>query len=121
MRLDCDTEPQSGKSLVVSGVAPHAGKLRLELVLSRERLPEGIQTVSDFRGTDEQRKTMEETYSRASDLVLSKQEKEISAGDFSVELSVPSDCRGRCVVRAFVYGDTDWASGSQRTNVRRAK
>jgi len=121
MRLECETEPQSGQPLIVSGVAPHAGKLRLELVLSRDRLPEGIRTVSDFQGTDEQRKTMQETYSRASNLVLTKLEKEIPAGDFSVELSVPPECRGRCVVRAFVYGKTEWASGSQRTNVRRSK
>jgi len=121
MPLECESEPQSGKPLIVSGVAPHAGKLRLELVLSRDRLPEGIRTVSDFQGTDDQRKTMQETYSRASNLVLTKLEKEIPAGDFSVELSIPPECRGRCVVRAFVYGKTEWASGSQRANVRRSK
>ena len=121
MKLDCDSELQSGQVFVVTGVAPQAGKLRLELVLTRDRLPEGIRTVSDFQGTDDQRKSMQETYVRATDLVLTKQEKEIPAGGFSVELSVPPECRGRCVVRAFVYGATEWASGSQRTNVRRSK
>ena len=121
MPIDCEIEPQAGKPLLVTGSSPQPGKLKIELTLSRDRLPDGIRSVNDFLGTEEQRKSMQDNYSRASDLVLAKFEQEIAPGEFSVELQVPSDCRGRCVVRAFVYGSNDWTSGSQRVNVRRTK
>lgn len=121
MPIHCEAEPNSGEPMVVTGSSPNPGKLKLELVLSRDRLPNGIRTVSDFQGTDEQRKAMQDNYSRASDLVIVKLEKEIPSGKFSLELPVPADCRGKCIVRAFVYGKNEWASGSQRVSVRRIK
>ncbi len=121
MSINCDLEPQAGKPLLVTGSSLRPGKLKIELTLSRDRLPDGIQPVKDFQGTEDQRKSMQDNYSRASDLVLAKFEQEIVPGEFSFELQVPSDCRGRCVVRAFVYGSNNWASGSQRVNVRRTK
>ncbi len=121
MTIHCETEPNSGKPMIVTGSSPNPGRLKLELALSRDRLPDGVRTVSDFQGTDEQRKAMQDNYAKASDLVLVKLEHEIPTGEFSFELQVPSDCRGRCIVRAFVYGKNEWASGSQRVNVRRAK
>ena len=121
MSINCDLEPQAGKPLLVTGTSLRPGKLKIELTLSRDRLPDGIQPVKDFQGTEDQRKSMQDNYSRASDLVLAKFEQEIVPGEFSFELQVPLDCRGRCVVRAFVYGSNNWASGSQRVNVRRTK
>ena len=121
MPVRCEGDPLAGKPIVISGNSPHPGKLKVELALSRDRLPDGVQSVSDFRGTDAQRKTMQANYSRASDLVLVKSEQKIASGEFSVELLVPEECRGRCVLRAFVYGNDEWASGSQRVNVRRLK
>ena len=121
MPIHCEAEPSSGKPMIVSGSSPNPGKLKLELALSRDRLPDGIRTVRDFQGTEEQRKAMQDNYARANDLVLVRLEKEIPSGDFSFELPVPPDCRGRCVVRAFVYGKNQWATGSQRVNVRRTK
>ena len=121
MPIVCEFEPQAGKPLLVTGSSPQLGKLKIELALSRDRLPDGIRYVNDFQGTEDQRNSMQDNYSRANDLVLAKFEQEISPGEFSAELLVPLDCRGRCVVRAFVYGSNDWASGSQRVNVRRTK
>jgi len=121
MPIHCESEPNSGRPMVITGNSPNPGKLKLELVWSRDRLPDGIRTVSDFQGTDEQRKAMQDNYARASDLVIVKLEKEIPSGEFSLELPVPSDCRGKCIVRAFVYGKNEWASGSQRVSVRRIK
>jgi hypothetical protein len=121
MPIHCEAEPNSGKPMLVTGNSPNPGTLRLELALSRDRLPEGIRTVSDFQGTDEQRQAMQGNYARASDLVIVKLEKEIPSGEFSLELPVPSDCRGKCIVRAFVYGKNEWATGSQRVSVRRIK
>ncbi len=121
MPIHCESEPNSGRPMVITGNSPNPGKLKLELVWSRDRLPDGIRTVSDFQGTAEQRKAMQDNYARASDLVIVKLEKEIPSGEFSLELPVPSDCRGKCIVRAFVYGKNEWASGSQRVSVRRIK
>ena len=121
MPIACEVEPQAGKPLVITGKSLRRGKLKLELTLSRDRLPNGIRSVGNFLGTEDQRKSMQDNYSRASDLVLSKIEQEIAPGEFSIELSVPSDCRGRCVVRAFVYSSNEWAAGSQRVNVLRTK
>jgi len=119
--IRCEAEPKAGQSLLVSGRSTKPGKLKIELTLSRDRLPDGIRSVSNFQGTDLQRQEMQENYLKASDLVLWKSELEIDSGDFAVEVPIPPECRGRCVVRAFVYGNDGWASGSQRVNVRRNK
>lgn len=119
--IRCETEPQAGQSLLVSGNAKKPGKLKIELTLPRDRLPDNLQSISNFQGTDLQRQAMQDNYSKASDLVLSKTEREIVPGEFAIEVPIPPECRGRCVVRAFVYGNDEWASGSQRVNVRRIK
>jgi hypothetical protein len=119
--IQCEAEPQAGQSLLVSGKATKPGKLKIELTLSRDRLPENLQSISNFQGTDLQRQAMQDNYSKASELVLSKIEREITPGEFAIEVPIPPECRGRCVVRAFVYGKDEWASGSHRVNVRRVK
>jgi len=121
LALDCLTDPLAGSTLTVSGSSPIAGRLRLELVLSRDRLPEGLRPLNEYRGTPDELETMQSNYERASDLVLAHTEQQIAEGPFSLDIMVPATSRGRCVVRAFVYADDDWSSGSKRVNVRRPK
>lgn len=119
--IQCSKETDAGAKLRVTGTAPMSGKLRLELALSRDRLPEGIKTINEFAGTNEQRELMQSNYDKASDLVLYQSEQDVAPGEFEVDVPVPMECRGRCVLRAYVYGEQDWATGSQRLNVRRTK
>jgi hypothetical protein len=121
LALQCPTEADANQELTISGLSPLAGKLKLELVLTRDRLPEGIHIVNDFHGTDVERDAMQANYQQASNLLLQSVEQTVAPGAFSAKLSIPSDCRGRCVIRAFVYGEEDWATGSQRINIRRVK
>jgi hypothetical protein len=121
MPIQCELQPTAGQTVLIHGKSPVAGQLRLELALARDRLPEGINSVANFSGSQDQRETMQQNYSQASDLVLLSKEQEVVHGEFSVELAIPQECRGRCVVRAFVYGDDNWASGSLRVNVNRKR
>jgi len=121
MEIACEAEPIAGTTLVVTGNSPLSGSLQVELVLSRDRLPDGLRPISNYDGSEEQRDRMQENYSRASNLVVTKTEHNIPSGDYRVELEVPPNLRGRCVLRAYVYGESNWASGSRRVKVTRSK
>ncbi len=117
--IQCEEQHQSGATIKLKGISPISGQLHVELVLSRDRLPDGIKTVPTFDGALEQRQQMQQNYTQASNLVLLQSEQTVEPGDFAVDIPIPMDCRGRCVVRAVVYGADDWASGTQRIKVTR--
>jgi hypothetical protein len=119
--LECNTTANAGHLVSIAGDAPVAGKLIVELALMRDRLPDGLSGLSRFDGTEEQRQLMQQNYEKASNLVLASHEQSVEKGSFTTELRIPENCRGRCVVRALVYGDEDWAAGSVRVNVQRKK
>ena len=117
--IQCEEQHQSGATIKLKGISPISGQMHVELVLSRDRLPDGIKTVPAFDGAPEQRQQMQQNYAQASNLVLLQSEQTVAPGDFAVDIPIPIDCRGRCVVRAIVYGADDWASGTQRIKVTR--
>lgn len=111
----------AGQVVTVDGDSPLAGMLSVELALTRDRLPNGIKPIERYDNSESVRDAMRANYDAASDLVLWKTEKKISSGSFSVDLPLPSDSRGRYVLRAFVYGDQDWATGAQRIKILKSK
>ncbi|MEQ1826708.1 MAG: C25 family cysteine peptidase [Pirellula sp.] len=121
LQIHCESKLEAGNTMLIQGRSPFPGKLRLELALTRDRLPDGLRTIANFVGTPEQRQTMQENYLKASELTVVGSEQTVGEGEFSVELLVPNECRGRCVVRAIVYGSDDWATGSQRVIVNRKR
>jgi hypothetical protein len=111
----------AGQVVTVDGDSPLAGTLSVELALTRDRLPTGIKPIERYDNSETVRDAMRANYDAASDLVLWRFEKKIASGSFSVNLQLPSDSRGKYVLRAFVYGDQDWATGSQRIKILKSK
>jgi len=111
----------AGQVVTIDGDSPLAGALSVELALTRDRLPTGIKPIERYDSSESVRDAMRANYDAASDLVLWRFEKKIASGSFSIDLPLPSDCRGRYVIRAFVYGDQDWATGSHRIKILKSK
>jgi hypothetical protein len=111
----------AGQVVTVAGDSPLAGTLSVELALTRDRLPTGIKSIERYENSESVRDAMRTNYDTASDLVLWRTEKKIPSGSFSVDLPLPSDIRGKYVIRVFVYGDQDWATGSQRIKILKSK
>jgi len=111
----------AGQVVTIDGDSPLAGTLSVELALTRDRLPTGIKPIERYDSSESVRDAMRANYDAASDLVLWRFEKKIASGSFSIDLPLPSDCRGRYVIRAFVYGDQDWATGSHRIKILKSK
>jgi hypothetical protein len=111
----------AGQVVTVAGDSPLAGTLSVELALTRDRLPTGIKSIERYENSESVRDAMRTNYDTASDLVLWRTETKIASGGFSVDLPLPSDIRGKYVIRVFVYGDQDWATGSQRIKILKSK
>ncbi|MCU0707073.1 MAG: C25 family cysteine peptidase [Pirellula sp.] len=110
-----------GSSVRVEGTTPIAGTLAVELALVRDRLPDGIVPISAYDGSPAQLEQMQSVYDTANDLRVARVEQNVAPGEFGVDVEIPADLKGRCVISAFVYGDTRWAVGSQRVTVRTPK
>ncbi len=119
--MQCDATADAGESIEVTCEVPFPCRLKMELALSRDRLPAGIEAVRDFDGSDTQRDAMQRNYTKASDLTLVSSEQEVTPGTFRHQLLVPADSRGRYVVRVYAYGENEWATGSKRITVQRIK
>lgn len=121
LNLECQEQYESGQTVSITGVSPISGTLQVELVLTRDRLPLGIKSLEGYQRTDSVHDTMQKNYESVSNLVLTKIEKSIGEGAFSLELPISYEQRGRYVVRAFVYGDSDWATGTRRIKINKVK
>jgi hypothetical protein len=121
IELNTPSQLQPGSSVQVQGVTPVGGTLTVELALVRDRLPDGIVPVSAYDGSPAQLEQMQSVYDTANDLRIARVEQVVAPGEFSIDLEIPLDLKGRCVISAFVYGDTRWAVGSQRVTVRTQK
>jgi hypothetical protein len=119
--LSVSSRVDPGSKLQVRGTSPISGALRVELALVRDRLPEGIVPIGSYDGTLQQQAQMQSTYESSNEMTVVSYEQMVAPGDFLIELDVPSELKGRCVVAAYVYGQERWAVGSERVTVRRQK
>ncbi len=107
--IDAPTQAASGEHIRVTGQCPIAGSGTLELVLRRDRLPDGIAARDRYNSSDVARQQFEKTYLAANNLQLSAIEVRIAGGQFEAELLVPESAHGSCHVRMFVTGESECA------------
>jgi hypothetical protein len=118
--LQSMTTVAPGQPMLLHGESPIGGNLRVELSLVRDRLPGDVSAVANYDGSSDQHQHMQRCYERSNQLVVASHDSSISPGPFQVEIDVPADLKGRCVVSAYVYGPSQWAVGSKRVVVRPA-
>jgi hypothetical protein len=111
----------AGDSLRVSGSTPVDGNLIVELALVRDRLPEGAAAIASYRGTDQERQQMNQTYATSNQLVVERSEIAVKAGDFSIDIPIRAEARGRYVLSTYVYGKNSWGVASKKLTVQRPK
>jgi len=119
--LNLPTLAAPGSEIQVQGHAPFAGPLTVELALVRDRLPSGIVPLAAYEGTPTQHDQMQSNYESSNQLIAVRSEQMVAPGEFAVRIQIPEDLKGRCIVSAYLYGETAWAVGSQRIAIRNSK
>jgi hypothetical protein len=108
--LDLQAELAEPRLVEVTGNAPEPGRLIVEVCYQRDRLRFRHDRRKSFETDPKELAAFEETYRRSNDLVCVAEVVQVPAGDFRVELAVPSDASGDCHVRGFLAGDRQaWA------------
>jgi hypothetical protein len=121
MELKAQDKVIAGESLRVSGSSPIDGKLIVELALVRDRLPDGVSALASFRGTDQERQQMNQTYATSNQLVVERSEIVVKAGEFAIDIPIRAEARGRYVLSTYVYGQNSWGVASKKLTVQRPK
>jgi hypothetical protein len=121
MELNVQDKIIAGESLKVSGSSPIDGKLIVELALVRDRLPDGVAALASYRGTDQERQQMNQTYATSNQLVVERTEIAVKAGEFSIDIPIRAEARGRYVLSTYVYGQDSWGVASKKLTVQRPK
>ena len=121
MELNVQEKIIAGESLKVSGSSPIDGKLIVELALVRDRLPDGVAALASYRGTDQERQQMNQTYATSNQLVVERTEIAVKAGEFSIDIPIRAEARGRYVLSTYVYGQDSWGVASKKLTVQRPK
>lgn len=108
-----------GEQIRISGHSDMPGKLVVELALVRDRVPDGVSALRNYQGTEQDHEQMERNYRACNELTIEKREKQIDAGTFEIDLSIPEESNGRHVVSVYVYSEKDWSVGSQKLLIRK--
>ena len=119
MTLEPIVGPAANQPLVVSGHSPIGGELLVDIVYRRDRLRVPFAGRGAYVESLEELDSYDATYASANDRTVVRLERDIEAGDFEVELLIPSWAYGASTVRAFVTNETESALGSQTISIRR--
>ncbi|MEE2639525.1 MAG: C25 family cysteine peptidase [Planctomycetota bacterium] len=108
----------SGKSLLVSGDSPHAGRLLVELSFDRAKLPFRPKDRKEFEWTHEFLERIQQEYVSANRKTVARQVFEVDEGPFEVEIDVPEQLKGKFQLRAFIENRQAYAVGSSDIRIR---
>lgn len=111
----------AGEPLQVTGRSSIDGRVTIELVCRRDRTKSPPPVRNRFIPSHEFLRSFQEAYRQANDRCWARQTVAIEDGQFGTELTVPSEARGICYVRAFVQGIDGFALGATDVFVRRPK
>ena len=110
---------ETGKTIEVSGQAPLAGILTVELACRRDRLTFVPASRRPRGGSAPDWQAMNTTYRRANDHVWASETRHVQRGPFRVKISVPDEAQGPSHVRCYLAGPTAFAIGATDVDVRR--
>ncbi len=128
--LQVDEVAESSSRLKVRGYSAVEGKLTLDLIVRRDRVPEPARqafqrqknAVADTKvGIQGKVLTKTQIYDLANRPILANRSLRIPAGDFEVEIDIPADAKGACALRAFVESESSWGLGAKEVTIRAPK
>ncbi len=121
VKLAVAADADAGGQLAIEGVAPHAGRLTVELICRRDRLtfqPPFRATPLSIHASLEQ---YDVVYAKANDHRWATQRLLAPEGAFQTTLNIPEDARGHGHVRVFLEGDDRIALGAANIYIRRPR
>lgn len=121
VNLSVAEEIEAGGRLVVTGEAPLAGRMMIELVCRRDRLTFQPPARNELPPIHEALAELDTVYAKANDHRWTVQHVDVPAGAFQVTLDVPSEARGHSHVRVFLEGADHCALGAADVYIRRAR
>ncbi|MFK7767698.1 MAG: C25 family cysteine peptidase [Mariniblastus sp.] len=110
----------SGETLSVAGAVPSAGELTVELSYRRDRFRQRPSRRKEYDSSDQSFKLYQETYEQTQKLVCSAKKISVAGGEFKLDLPVPADAIGKCVVRAMLVSDGGFGLGSVPVEIKKA-
>lgn len=121
VELSVAEELTNGQTTQVQGTSTIPGKLIIELAYQRDRMRFRPKRRKEFLVDHEAFMEYHETYQQANNRICDRQELVIPAGDFSIELNVPEEASGECVIRAYVAGSDGYSIGSAPVMVKKIR
>ena len=119
LELDVPLEAKPAERVVITGVAPHAGELRLQLSYARDRLVHRTQRRQEFNRDPAALTQYQAVYEAANDRECVSTSTPLEAGPFAIELEIPEWARGRCVVQGMLEGSAEFSLGAQPIQIKR--
>ena len=125
--LQCEPEMQAGESMTIRGTAPFAGRLTIDIVYRRDRLPEAAKTALQTAKPNANNSppveptSKKEIYDLANQPIIIHHTLDVPAGDFEAELLIPAAAKGACAVRAFLESREGWGLGSSELTIKAVK
>lgn len=107
----------ASESVELMGESPVAGRLTVELTLRRDRMKRDVVGRQEYPTAPEELARLQEVYQKANERRLAVVERRIQAGAFRIEMPIPEEARGPCVLRVFVEGDDGFAAGAAAVDV----
>ncbi len=121
IKVTADEKATSGEKLSVRFESPIAGKATIELAYRRDRLTFRPKHRRYGVFSDEEMKALQVTYKKANQLVRASKTIDLNqAGEASIDLEIPPEVRGDCVIRVYVANDEKFASGAREIRMKKA-
>lgn len=108
---------RAGHELTVTGTAPFAGQLCVELAYPRDRFKTRLKSRRQYTHSDADLANYQQVYAQANDSIWEVCYASIEAGEFSVRLPIPDAVHGKCIIRCRLGSPHRFALGANFVEV----
>ncbi|MDG1873366.1 MAG: C25 family cysteine peptidase [Mariniblastus sp.] len=111
----------AGDKIQIKGMAPHSGKLTIELAYQRDRLRYRPPRRKEYDSSHQSFEQYQQTYEQVQNLVHATKTLAVpNAGELEAEMQIPKGMSGRCVVRAMLISEQGFCLGSSSIDIKKA-
>jgi hypothetical protein len=120
LQIELDSAPRSkpGEIVTVSGSAPVAGQLTVELAYPRDRLSFRPDKRDHVEWSEEFLAQLQRCYLQANNRTMRKQTFDVPSGPFTLSIPIPAEASGTCDINAFLESPQRFAVGNAKVIVR---
>lgn len=119
--VDSPDAASAGGEIDIAFKTPIAGKCTVELICRRDQLKSTPPKRELYLNADDILSSFDTTYLSANDRCWTTVTSAVEAGDFTMQLAIPPECKGFCHVRVTVTGKESYALGTSNVFVHDKK